>query len=247
MTDARTASARTLLADLTTLRVGGPAERLLAPETPDDLVRTALEVWGDGEPWLVLGGGSNLLVADEGFEGTVLRTATRGIVELPARSRGRIRLRVEAGEDWDGLVAHTVARGLAGMEALSGIPGATGAAPIQNIGAYGQDASDTLVAVDFLDYLTGELLRIPAAELGLGYRTSVFKRGRQGIVTAVEFELEQTGTGPDAPSGPIRYSQLASTLGVPAGERATLGAVRDAVLRLRRSKGMVVDPADPDS
>ncbi|MCU1438193.1 MAG: UDP-N-acetylmuramate dehydrogenase [Naasia sp.] len=235
------------IAELTTLRVGGPAERILTPTTRDELVAAALEVWADGEPWLVVGGGSNLLVSDHGFPGTVLRTATRGIAELPASGAGRVRLRVEAGEDWDTLVAATVERGLAGMEALSGIPGSTGAAPIQNVGAYGQDAAGTLVAVEFLDYLTGDLARIPAEDLGLGYRTSVFKHGREGVVTAVEFDLAATGSDRNARSAPVRYAQLACTLGIAVGESASVGAVRDAVLALRRGKGMVVDAADPDS
>ena len=231
------------LADLTTLRVGGPAERLIEVHDTRELVAAALDVWADGDEWMVLGGGSNVVAADEGFGGTVIRTANKGISELPGES-GKVRLRVEAGEGWDDLVAVTVARGLAGMEALSGIPGSVGAAPIQNIGAYGQEAADTLVAVHFLDYLTGDEERIPAADLALGYRTSIFKQGRQGVVTAVEFDLEP---GADGVGAPVRYTQLASALGVELGARAPLAAVRAAVLELRRSKGMVLAADDPES
>jgi UDP-N-acetylmuramate dehydrogenase len=172
----------------------------------------------------------------------VLRTAVRGIAEVPGSAPGRVRLRVEAGTPWDDLVAYTVERGLAGIEALSGIPGSTGAAPIQNIGAYGQEVGATLVAVDFLDYLSGAHERLAAGELELGYRTSVFKRGRQGIVTAAEFELVAGGLG-----APVAYAQLARSLEVAIGDRVPVLDVREAVLELRRSKGMVLDEADPDS
>ena len=231
------------LSDLTTLRVGGPAAEILDLPEPDGLVEAAREVWGADESWLVVGGGSNLLVGDDGFSGTVLRVLTRGIEELPAPRPGVVRLRVEAGEPWDALVAHTVERGLAGMEALSGIPGSSGAAPMQNIGAYGQELAETLVAVDFLDYLSGDIERLPAEALDLGYRTSVLKRGRRGIVLAIVVDLDDAG----GDSRPIAYAQLASALGAQAGDRVPVQRVRDAVLALRASKGMVLDPDDPDT
>lgn len=230
------------LSELTTLRVGGPARHLVAPDSADAIVRVALDVWAGGDDWLVLGGGSNMVVSDEGFDGTVIRIDSRGITTLPA-SAGSARLRVEAGEPWDDIVAVTVARGLAGLEALSGIPGSTGASPIQNIGAYGQDVSDVLVAVEFLDFLTGELERIPAAHLELEYRSSVFKSGREGIVTAIEIELDDS----DGLSRPVAYDQLAGALGVAVGDRVPVADVRAAVLALRSSKGMVLDPGDPDT
>lgn len=236
-----------LLSALTTLGVGGPVRRLVRADTGEELRDAALETWGEGEDWLVVGGGSNLVAADEGFDGTVLLAAARGIADEPTAAPGRVRLRVEAGEPWDDLVAYAVERGLSGIEALSGIPGSTGAAPIQNIGAYGQELGATLAAVDFLDFETAEAARVPATELGLGYRTSVFKRGRRGVITAVELDLSVTHSGQRALGGPIRYAQLASALGVGLGERAPLGAVRAAVLELRRGKGMVLDPGDPDS
>jgi UDP-N-acetylmuramate dehydrogenase len=231
----------TTLSELTTMRVGGAAHTMLAPETPDELIAQTLEVWGSGEDWLLLGGGSNLVVADDGFDGTVIRVLTRGI-ETVADAPDRVRIRVQAGEPWDDLVAYTVANGLSGIEALSGIPGSTGAAPVQNIGAYGQEIASTLVAIDFLDYLSGELQRLTAADLRFDYRTSALKQGKQGLVVAVELELDRDPAG-----APVAYAQLASSLGVELGERVGVQAVRDTVLALRASKGMVLDPADPDS
>jgi len=226
--------------DLTTLRVGGPIERLVQPSTREELIEAAIGAWGSPEDWLVLGGGSNLLVADEGVPGTVIRVATRGIDRA---TDGVPRIRVEAGEDWDAVVAYAVGQGLAGIEALSGIPGTAGAAPVQNIGAYGQQLSDALIAIDFLDFESGEVVTIPASELDLGYRTSALKQGRLGVVLSLELELADAG----GLSAPIAYAQLASALGVELGARVPLADARAAVLALRASKGMVLDPADPDS
>lgn len=224
------------LAELTTLRVGGAARELLSPETPAELVRQTIDTWASGEPWLLLGGGSNLLVADEGFDGTVIRVLTRGI----ERDGGL--LHIQAGEPWDAVVAFAVENGLAGIEALSGIPGSVGAAPVQNIGAYGQEFSEVLVGVEFLDFLTGEQSRVPAAELELGYRTSALKQGRHGLVLSVELRLEASGG-----SRPIAYAQLAEALDVAVGDTAPLASAREAVLGLRASKGMLLSPDDPDS
>ena len=244
------------LSELTTFKVGGAPARMESPATEQELIDTAIEVWADGDKWMLLGGGSNTLPADEGFEGTVIRILTRGVEELPAERSGtlseaRVRLRVQAGEPWDDLVAFTVDRGLAGIEALSGIPGSTGAAPVQNIGAYGQELSSSLVAIDFLDYESGEVRRMPAAELELGYRTSVLKRGLRGIVLSVELELHDTAAEAsvlgDHLSQPVAYGQLASALGVQLGDRVPIGRLRDTVLDLRASKGMVLDPSDPDT
>jgi UDP-N-acetylmuramate dehydrogenase len=233
----------TTFSELTTLRVGGPAAELHDARNRAELIDRALETWANGGEWLAVGGGSNLLVGDGGFDGTALRIRSRGIEELPSPASGTVRLRVQAGEPWDALVLHTVEQGLAGMEALSGIPGSCGAAPMQNIGAYGQELAQTLVAVEFLDYLSGEILRLTAAELELGYRTSVLKRGRRGIVLALEVDLaDDSGL-----SRPIAYAQLADVLGVQQGDRMPVAQVRDSVLALRASKGMVLDPTDPDT
>ncbi|WP_411720774.1 UDP-N-acetylmuramate dehydrogenase [Mycetocola sp.] len=238
----------TLLSDLTTLRVGGPAERLVPATTRELLVATVLDGWANGEDPLILGGGSNTLAADDGFDGTVVQVATRGIERLES-APGRVRLRVEAGESWDGLVAFAVANGWSGIEALSGIPGSSGAAPIQNIGAYGQELESALVSVDLLDRDSLEVVRVPAEELALGYRTSVLKRHggsipeRDGVVVAIELDLaDDAGL-----SAPIGYAQLATALGVELGARLPIADVRRTVLNLRSSKGMVLDAADPDT
>ncbi len=222
------------LAELTTIRVGGPAANLVTASTRDEMIDGARNAWDADRPLLVLGGGSNLVVSDDGFDGTVLRVATSGIADS-----GSGTLVVEAGEPWDAVVAYAVANGLAGIEALSGIPGSTGAAPIQNIGAYGQELSDTLVAVELLEP-SGAIVRVPAAELELAYRSSSLRRGRPGIVRRVELGLRPGDSE-------VRYEQLAKALGVEVGARVPIADVRESVLALRRSKGMVLDPADPDS
>ncbi len=224
------------LADLTTLRIGGPAGRLVEATTRDELISAVADLEPDD---LVLGGGSNLVVADAGIPGTVLRVATRGIAD-PAPGV----LRVEAGENWDDVVQAAIARGYAGIEALSGIPGSAGAAPIQNIGAYGQEVGAAIVAVEVAEPGTGRIARVGAAELAFGYRTSIFRQGVPGVVLALELGFHADGTGF---SRPIAYGQLAAALQVRIGDRVPLAEARAAVLALRRSKGMVLDPADPDS
>jgi UDP-N-acetylmuramate dehydrogenase len=240
------------LAGLTTLRVGGDAERVLEPATPADLVDAVLETWATGDDWLILAGGSNVVISDEGFDGTVIRVVTRGVERLHPQTAavrpsayldGRgVRLRVQAGEPWDAVVARSVENGWAGIEALSGIPGSSGAAPIQNIGAYGQEVGSSLIAIEFLDFATGQVSRIPAPELGLGYRSSALKHGRVGVVLAVELALSEGRL-----SHPIAYAQLASALGVRIGDRVPLDEVRAAVLTLRAGKGMLWNESDPDS
>jgi UDP-N-acetylmuramate dehydrogenase len=249
MTDAQPPAAPTALADLTTMRVGGVPARLVAPADRDALVATALEVWGSGDDWLLLGGGSNTIAGDDGFDGTVIRIVTRGVERLEAPD-GRVRLRVQAGEPWDDLVALTVRNGWAGIEALSGIPGSTGAAPVQNIGAYGQELESALLGIEFLDYRTGEVTTFTKGELGLGYRMSALKGGLAGIVLSVDLELADNTVpgGVGAPlSAPVGYAQLADALGVVIGARVPIAELRRSVLALRSSKGMVLDPDDPDS
>lgn len=235
-----------VLADLTTLRVGGPATRLLTATTTDELVDHAVSAWDD-DAWLVLGGGSNLLVADDGFDGTVVLVRTTGIEAVPSDEPGTdadgVTVRVAAGEPWDAFVASTVEHGWTGLEALSGIPGTVGAAPVQNIGAYGVELSDVLTRIEFLDASTGERAWVPAAELALGYRTSTLKHGRRGVVLTVEFRL---GTA-SADGVPVRYAQLAGSLGVELGALVAPATVRSEVLRLRGTKGMVLDPDDHDT
>ena len=220
------------LADLTTLRLGGPPARYV--EAADEAAIIAA-VRAAGEPVLVLAGGSNLVVADEGFPGTVVHVTSRGV-----RLDDTV-LEVAAGEPWDPLVARCVDAGLAGFECLSGIPGSVGATPIQNVGAYGQEVSETVVSVRAYDRELDAVLTVGADECGFAYRSSAFKRNPgRWVVLAVTFELERR---PD--SKPIRYAELARALGVEEGERAPLADVRAAVLALRRRKGMVLDPGDP--
>ena len=258
-------AAEPTFADLTTLRVGGPIRRLVTVTTQRDLVDAAAHAWSDVEPWMALGGGSNLLVGDEGFDGTVIRIATKGIEVLPAAGpadesaaepdtdadASTVHLRVQAGEVWDDLVAWTVKRGYSGIEALSGIPGCVGAAPVQNIGAYGQELESTLVAIEFLDEGADVPRRMAADELELGYRTSVLKQGLSGIVVSVELALHDTAAERavlgEALGQPVAYAQLAGALHVDLGDRVPIARVRESVLALRASKGMVLDPDDRDS
>jgi UDP-N-acetylmuramate dehydrogenase len=225
---------RPALAELTTLRLGGPPAAYVEADEEGAIVAA---VRAAGEPLLVMAGGSNLVVADEGFPGVVVRIVSRGV-----RADGSV-LEVAAGEPWDPLVERCVDGGLAGFECLSGIPGSVGATPIQNVGAYGQEVSETIVSVRAYDRVLDTVLEIPAAECGFSYRSSAFKRtpGRW-VVLSVTYELERR---PD--SKPVRYAELARALGIELGDRAPLGEVRSAVLALRRRKGMVIDPDDPDT
>lgn len=237
-------------AELTTMRVGGPAPHLVTAFSEDELTALASDAYAGDEPVLLLGGGSNTIVSDDGFDGTVIRVATRGVKRLdpPAHAQSEaVRLRVQAGEEWDALVALAVRNRWSGIEALSGIPGSVGAAPVQNIGAYGQELSSVLVAVDFLDAISGDVRRLTAADLELGYRTSVLKRGLEGVVLAVELELVQQPDVGAALGEPIAYAQLANALAVDVGTRVSLGEMRRTVLSLRASKGMVLDHDDRDS
>ncbi|MEV8254443.1 UDP-N-acetylmuramate dehydrogenase [Rhodoglobus sp. NPDC076762] len=229
-----------MLADLTTIKVGGPAHTLLRPATEQELIATMRDVWQRGDEWLLIGGGSNMVISDEGFDGTVIHIATRGI-QLVSQTDTTLSLRVQAGESWDRLVAKLVSRGWAGLEALSGIPGSVGAAPIQNIGAYGQEIASVLDGVDFLDYDNSEFVHLTTAELELGYRNSVIKEGRAGVVLAVYVTLTAS------PESAVQYQQLATALGVSIGDRVPVQQVRDTVLALRASKAMVLDPNEPDS
>jgi UDP-N-acetylmuramate dehydrogenase len=225
------------LAPYTTLGLGGPARAFVAAGSAEEIVELVAAADRAGEPVLVLGGGSNLVVSDEGFDGLVVSVASRG-VEIDGD-----RITVQAGEGWDELVALAVAEGWSGIECLSGIPGQVGSTPIQNVGAYGQDVSQTLAGVRVYDRRTGELGDLSARECGLAYRHSVFKEdpGRY-VVLAVTYELPK-----DELSGPVTYKELAVRLGVALGDRAPLAEVRAAVLELRRGKGMVLDADDPDS
>ena len=230
------------LRDHTTLRLGGRAREWVRATTDADLVEAVTEADAAGTPVLVLGGGSNLVVADEGFDGRVVEVATRGIA-VDADACSGASLTVAAGEDWDALVAHAVGQDWTGIEALSGIPGAVGATPIQNVGAYGQDVSQTVSRVRTWDRVGRTQRSFAAPDCGFGYRHSRFKAapGRY-VVLDVTFQLGLGSLG-----SPVAYAELARTLGVAEGERAPLAEVRRAVLALRANKGMVLDAADHDT
>jgi UDP-N-acetylmuramate dehydrogenase len=234
-------SRTTSLAPYTTLRLGGPARRLVTAGSAAEIAQSVRDASGAGEPTLVLGGGSNVVIADSGFTGTVILLRSRGI-RVVARDSEAVTVRVAAGEPWDDVVAGAIDAGWSGLECLSGIPGAAGATPIQNVGAYGQEVAETITAVRVLDRLTGEETAMSPAECGFGYRTSVFKHADRWVVLSVDFRLPRSST-----AAPVRYAELARALGVPLGGQAPLAVVREAVLGLRAGKGMVLDPADPDT
>jgi UDP-N-acetylmuramate dehydrogenase len=230
------------LADLTTMRVGGPAARLVTAETTDEVVDAVREVDDADEPLLVISGGSNLVVADEGFAGSVVRVATSGVTVESADQCGGATVRVAAGEVWDDVVARAVAEGWAGIEALSGIPGAAGATPIQNVGAYGQEVSQTIAQVRVWDRTEQRVRTFANADCGFTYRHSLFKTSQRHVVLDVLLQLRVGSM-----SEPVAYADLARGLGVQPGERVPLADAREAVLEQRRRRGMVLDPADHDT
>ena len=240
------------LADHTTLRVGGPAERFVEVTSEAELVDVVRSADAAGEPLLVLAGGSNLLIADQGFAGTVVHVATKGIelaggsctIDEPGAAQcGGAVIEVAAGESWDDFVATAVANEWRGIEALSGIPGSVGATPIQNVGAYGQEVAESLWTVRTWDRQANMFRTFAVSECGFGYRTSRFKAepGRYLVLT-VTFQFRQGGL-----SMPVKYAELAKRVEVDARGRAPMSDVRDAVLGLRRGKGMVLDASDHDT
>ena len=230
------------LAQFTTLRLGGPARRLVHATTAQELVGAVRDADRDAEPVLLIAGGSNLVVADGGFPGTVVRIETRGI-DVEDAGPETVRVTVQAGEPWDAFVARAVGEGWVGVEALSGVPGSAGATPIQNVGAYGQEVAETIVSVRCWDRVERQRVEITAADCGFGYRTSRFKRDPQRfVVLEVVFAFERRGVG-----APVRYAELARRLGVETGQRVPVADVRRAVLALRAGKGMGLDPDDHDT
>jgi UDP-N-acetylmuramate dehydrogenase len=230
------------LAELTTLRLGGPARAVIDATTEDQLVETVRIADEGGDPVLVVGGGSNLVVADEGVDATVVRVLTRGVTTDADLCSGAM-VTVAAGEPWDELVARAVTEGWVGIEALSGIPGSTGATPVQNVGAYGQDVAQTIASVRTYDRYDRRIRTFAASDCDFSYRHSRFKaEPMRHVVLSVTFQLALGDLG-----APVTYAELARTLGVEPGERAPLGDVRRAVLALRRGKGMVLDADDHDT
>ena len=230
------------LSELTTLRLGGPATEVVEAHDEAELIEAVRSADEQGMPVLVVGGGSNLVVADEGYDGRVVVVRNTGVVSEGDTCGGAF-VEVAAGENWDDVVATAVESGWVGIEALSGIPGTTGATPIQNVGAYGQEVSQTLARVRTWDRLFKGVRTFAAADCGFGYRTSRFKQdpGRH-VVLSVSFQLTLGDLG-----APVQYAELAAALGVDIGQRAPTSEVREAVLGLRRRKGMVLDAADHDT
>ena len=232
---------RVPLAPLTTLGVGGPARWFV--QAPDEATVVRALAWARARrlPLRVLGGGSNVVVDDAGVEALVVRLTLRGVTTRTVD--GAVELTAAAGEPWDALVRVTVERGWAGLECLSGIPGLVGATPIQNVGAYGQEVSDTVSAVRALDVESGQIATVPAARCGFAYRDSVFKSGQAGrwVVLTVTYRLRPDGT----PT--LGYADVARHLSERSVTDPTPADVREAVLAIRRSKSMVLDdPSDPN-
>ncbi len=230
----------TALAELTTLRLGGPAKRIAAARTAAELVDLVRTGDAAGEPVLVLGGGSNLVASDDGWPGLVALVRTHGIDRTDDGADAL--LTVQAGVVWDDLVRHSVDQGLSGLAAMSGIPGLTGATPVQNVGAYGTEVADVLDRLTVLDRASGAVESWPPDRCGFGFRTSAFKHTDRYVVLDVTFRLRRSPLAP-----PVRYLELARRLGVEPGQQAPSDRVREVVLNLRRSKGMVLDDADPDT
>jgi UDP-N-acetylmuramate dehydrogenase len=230
------------LAPLTTLGIGGPARLFVRAETVDEIREAIAWAASQHEPLFVLGGGSNLLIADEGFDGLVLQIDLRGIT-VRSESPEAVMVYVAAGERWDDFVSFAVMRGWAGIECLSGIPGLTGATPIQNVGAYGQEVSETIVRVEAIERDTGRVVTLTNWECGFGYRQSIFKSSAKDryIVVGVTFRLTPGG------SAAIRYPELQTYLDEHEIDVSDLRGVRSAVIAIRKRKGMVLDPADPDT
>ncbi|MEV8332799.1 UDP-N-acetylmuramate dehydrogenase [Streptomyces niveus] len=226
------------LAPLTTFRLGGPVARLITATTDAEVVTAVREADDAGTPLLIIGGGSNLVIGDKGFDGTALRIATRGF-DLTGTT-----LELAAGEIWTDAVARTVDAGLAGIECLAGIPGSAGATPIQNVGAYGQEVSSTITEVVAYDRATGETRTLTNADCQFSYRHSRFKEHPERyVVLRVRFALEDAG----GLSAPVKYAETARALGVEPGDRVPAATARLTVLELRAGKGMVLDPADHDT
>lgn len=225
------------LSAFTTLRLGGPARHFVVASTGRSCVDAIRAADAAGEPLLLLAGGSNLVIGDSGFAGTAVLLASTGFEIDDAGV-----LDAAAGQDWDAVVARTVAAGYGGLECLSGIPGSVGATPVQNVGAYGVELSDLLHEVELYDRRRGAVRTVPASELELGYRTSALKGTDGAVVLRIRLELRRDGL-----SAPIRFPELARALDVDLGARVPAALVRAAVLNLRRAKGMVLDPADHDT
>lgn len=232
----------TRLADHTTFRVGGEASEFFTASSERELIDLVSEADSNSIPVLVLGGGSNILVADSGFSGRVIKVGTKGIDEASDACSGGF-ITVQAGEDWDGFVRWAIGRGFVGLETLAGIPGTVGAAPIQNIGAYGHEISEVIARVRVFDRTEKRSKTLALADCRFGYRTSLFKEeSDRYLILDLAFQMKNGEL-----SLPIQYQELADHLGVALGDRAPLSDVRDAVVAIRKRKGMILDPVDRDT
>jgi UDP-N-acetylmuramate dehydrogenase len=250
----------TFLAEHTTLGLGGAAQVFVSADTEQGLIDAVRSADKAGQPVLLIGGGSNLVISDDGFPGSVIHVNTRGLAYIDAGD-GPVTVTVAAGEDWDTFVAATVAEGLAGLEPLSGIPGRAGATPIQNVSAYGCEVAEVITEVRVYDRQEDQIRIIPNEFCQFSYRNSLFKGGRpeslvarsdgspalaagqpRYVVLDVTFRLARQSL-----STPVKYAELAAELGVEMGEQAAAGEVRAAVIKIRSRKGMVLNPGDPDT
>ncbi|MBN4928399.1 UDP-N-acetylmuramate dehydrogenase [Hoyosella rhizosphaerae] len=224
------------LAAHTTLRLGGPVSAIVSCPTTQALAGVVRRLDSEQIPILIVGGGSNLVVADDGVDAVAVRVATTDL-----KFDGSV-MHAEAGVNWDAAVTASVAQGLGGIECLSGIPGSTGATPVQNVGAYGVEIASVLRRVELLDRASGTVHWAGPEELHLSYRHSILKNSDTAVVLSVELDLL-----PDGLSAPVRYGELARTLGASEGDRLPVADVREAVLALRAGKGMVLDSDDHDT
>jgi len=251
----------TVLAGYTTLGLGGPARDFVSARTEPDLIEAVRSADRAGDPVLLIGGGSNLVISDKGFDGTVIHVNNRGLGYYAVNDDSTVDVTVAAGEEWDDVVADTVAEGLAGLEPLSGIPGRAGATPIQNVGAYGREVAEVITQVRVYDRQEDQIRTVQNDWCSFSYRTSLFKSGRpeslvsrpdgsprpaaaqpRYVVLDVTFRLVRQPL-----STPVKYAELAAELGVEMGEQAEIGEVRAAVVKIRARKGMVLSPGDTDS
>ncbi|CAM3323737.1 UDP-N-acetylmuramate dehydrogenase [Stackebrandtia soli] len=228
------------LAEYTTLRLGGPARSTRVATTTDELITAITDADSAKEPTLLIAGGSNLVIGDKGFDGTAILLRSRGVTT--ERDGDDVLVTAQAGHPWDEFVAETVASGWSGVECLSGIPGSTGATPVQNVGAYGQEIREVFEHADVYDRRTRTIVRMTGEECRFAYRHSVFKHNDRYVVLAVTYRLRE-----ERRSRPIRYAETARSLGVEVGDTVDLAIARDTVLALRRGKGMVLDPGDRDT
>ncbi len=227
------------LAPLTTLQVGGNARYFVAAETEDALIEALAFAEEKGFPVFILGGGSNVLISDAGFDGLVINIALTGVSGFEEKDGTRY-VTAQAGEDWDGFVAYCVDNDLAGVECLSGIPGFVGGTPVQNVGAYGQEVAESIVSVRCFDRVGGSIVTLTNAECGFSYRKSIFNSTHRDryVVLSVTFALRKGG------EPKVVYKDLIEHFG---DRQPSLAEVREAVLAIRRSKSMVIDADDPNS